>query len=553
MHNKKLLLTFIITLISFNVSSQEIIEIKSSGYGASEMEAIKNARRNAIEQTLGVYISSRTLVRNDELVSDRISSISDGEILNSKLLESTKLSEGGFFVVINVKLSKSEAASYFNRNSESAIEFQGNLFSNNIEIIDLNKLSEINSIKNLLELSEKYLANLVNYEINEAGLPQVKSDNLFEVDYTINGITNINIIELQTLFINSLQKISLKSSDWKRLKKYGYKRYSKNINYGEIGNETFYFRDKKSIKMIDDFENLLRVSYSNFHVLVNDKKPSFQNKLKLIKSSFDFFNFEGEVIGTWSFKATLNKKDLRNFKISTNKQSVTTKKSTTDLSKKLNQLVIKGNKKNSFSYYVNLGAYSINIDEYNFPIIDYIWRDQRDGSTTSFDINPNIFPVSGTNFYISPGIRINEFLDFNIMYGFGKINLENPTIYYSENYFKYYTLETSASVILFNSSRKFRPYIGLSYGSIVGTEITQYYQIPDSNAISAFESGYTKVQGYKNKSSSNYYGLNIGVLYNLKELWNLRNIDFKPEIVFALGGDIDINSYFKLGLSFKLN
>ena len=110
------------------------------------MEAIKNARRNAIEQTLGVYISSRTVVRNDELVSDRISSISDGEILNSKLLESTKLSEGGFFVVINVKLSKSKAASYFNRNSESAIEFQGSLFSNNIEIIDLNKLSERKSV-----------------------------------------------------------------------------------------------------------------------------------------------------------------------------------------------------------------------------------------------------------------------------------------------------------------------------------------------------------------------------------------------------------------------
>lgn len=548
MCNQKVLLIFIITLISFNVTSQKTIEIKSSGYGASEMEAIKNAQRNAIEQTLGAYISSTTLIQNDELVSDRISSIGDGEILEYDLLESTKLSESEFFVVIDVKVSKSQAASFYNRNSESAIEFQGDLFLNNIEIIDLNKLSEINSIKNLLEVSEKYVENLINYEINQEGLPQIKSDDLFEVDYTIQGRTNINIIELQTLFINSLQGISLKSSEWKRLKKYGYSRYIKNINYGETGNETFYFRDKKSIDMINDFENRLKESYSNFHVLLNDKKPNFTNELKRIGGfDFDFFNGIDEVIGTWNFKLTINKENLKNIKISTNKQSVAASKSTAMLSKNLNQLVRKGNKKNPVLYYINLGAYSINIDEYNFPIIDYVWRDQRDGSTTNLDVNPNIFSVSGTNFYFSPGFRINEFLDLNVMYGFGKLNLENPTVFNSENYFKYYIFETSASFILFNSSKKFRPYIGLSYGSIVGTEITQYYQIPGSPAISAWESGYTKIDGYTNKSSSNFYGLNIGVLYNL------RSIEIKPEIVYDLGGDVDINSYFKLGFSIKLN
>ena len=215
------------------------------------------------------------MIQNDELVSDRISSIGDGEILEYDLLESAKLSESEFFVVIDVKVSKSQAASFYNRNSESAIEFQGDLFLNNIEIIDLNMLSEINSIKNLLEVSEKYVENLINYEINQEGLPQIKSDDLFEVDYTIRAEL-INIIELQTLFINSLQGISLKSSEWKRLKKYGYDRYIKNINYGETGNETFYFRDKKSIDMINDFENRLKESYSNFHVLLNDKKQILQ-------------------------------------------------------------------------------------------------------------------------------------------------------------------------------------------------------------------------------------------------------------------------------------
>lgn len=548
MCNKNILLGLIITLISFNVTSQNTIKIKSSGYGISEMEAIKNAQRNAIEQTLGTYISSKTLVQNDELLSDNISSISDGEILDYKLLESTEISEKEFFVVIDVKVSKSQVANYFNRNSETAIEFQGDLFSNNIEIIDLNKISEINSIKNLLDVANKYVENLVNYEIIQDGLPQRKSDNLFEVDYTIVGRTNINIIELQTLFINSLQRISLKSSEWKRLKQYSYDRYGKNINYGKTGNETFYFRDKKSIELINKFEKDLKDSYSNFNVLVNDRKPNFKNELKPIGSSgFGFFNGEDEVIGNWNFKTTINKKDLINAKISTNKKSVITNKTTTELYKNLNQLVKTGNNKKPFIFYINLGGYSINIDEYNFPIIDYVWRDQRDGSTKNININPNIFSFSGTNFYISPGIRIYEFLDFNIMYGLGNIKLENPTNYYSDNYFKYYTFETSASVILLNSSKKFRPYIGLSYGNIVGTEITQYYQVPESSGINTWESGYTKIDGYSNKSSSNYNGLNIGVLYNL------RSIEIKPEFVYTIGGDVDINSYFKLGISIKLN
>lgn len=546
MCNKNILLGLIITLISFNVTSQNTIKIKSSGYGISEMEAIKNAQRNAIEQTLGTYISSKTLVQNDELLSDNISSISDGEILDYKLLESTELSEKDFFVVIDVKVSKSQVANYFNRNSETAIEFQGDLFSNNIEIIDLNKISEINSVKNLLDVANKYVENLVNYGIIQDGFPQIKSDNLFEVDYTIVGRTNINIIELQTLFINSLQRISLKSSEWKRLKQYGYDRYGKNINYGKTGNGTFYFRDKKSIELINKFEKDLKDSYSNFNVLVNDRKPNFKNELKPYDlSGFGFFNVEDEVIGYWKFKTTINKKDLINAKISTNKKSVITNKSTTELYKNLNQLV-KNNKK-PFSFYINLGGYSINIDEYNFPIIDYQWLDQRDASSKYININPNIFSGSGTNFYISPGIRIYEFLDFNIMYGLGNIKLENAVNYGPDNYFKYYTFETSASVILLDSSKKYRPYIGLSYGNFVGTEITQDYQVPEGSGINTWGTGYAKVDGYSNKSSSNYNGLNIGVLYNL------RSIEIKPEFVYTIGGDVDINSYFKLGISFKLN
>ena len=56
-----------------------------------------------------------------------------------------------------------------------------------------------------------------------------------------------------------------------------------------------------------------------------------------------------------------------------------------------------------------------------------------------FDVNPNIFCFRN-KFYFHR-VQDIEFLDLNVMYGFGKLNLENPTVFNSENYFKYYILK----------------------------------------------------------------------------------------------------------------
>lgn len=60
------------------------VTLVTSGSGANEDEATRNALRNAIEQAFGTFVSSNTTVVNDELVNDAIASVSSGNIIEYK-------------------------------------------------------------------------------------------------------------------------------------------------------------------------------------------------------------------------------------------------------------------------------------------------------------------------------------------------------------------------------------------------------------------------------------------------------------------------------------
>ena len=74
---KKLYYLFFAILFTNSVIAQESIQTTSSGYGKTEQEAINIALINALQETLGGYLSSNTKVLNDKLIKDEISAITD--------------------------------------------------------------------------------------------------------------------------------------------------------------------------------------------------------------------------------------------------------------------------------------------------------------------------------------------------------------------------------------------------------------------------------------------------------------------------------------------
>lgn len=85
----------LLTLINF--SSCNAATVHAVGRGINERMAVRDAMRNAIEQTLGATVNSRTRTKNSMLVADEIAVDSAGLISRWQLI--SNVVEGGIFVV----------------------------------------------------------------------------------------------------------------------------------------------------------------------------------------------------------------------------------------------------------------------------------------------------------------------------------------------------------------------------------------------------------------------------------------------------------------------
>jgi len=97
------LLKIIFTLIFFQlISYSNAFAIITQGCGNSKKSAKSDALRNAIEQEIGPYISSKTNVSMGKLVSDIISTESVGYVKHANILDITKHSDNSFCVSLDV-------------------------------------------------------------------------------------------------------------------------------------------------------------------------------------------------------------------------------------------------------------------------------------------------------------------------------------------------------------------------------------------------------------------------------------------------------------------
>ena len=284
---KKLYYLFFAILFTNSVIAQESIQTTSSGYGATEQEAINIALINALQETLGGYLSSNTKVLNDKLIKDEISAITDGEVLNYKKLETKKISEQEYFVILDVTITKSKLAKYFSRNDEITLIFDGEKLQQNLKILAINKTSEINSIKNLVEVADGFLNKITNYKIYKPQEIPDPNDGKYEIEYLVEGNTNINIDELSSLVISSLNKIALDKSEIKKLKKYKQPIYDYKIYSGNTGAQKFYFRNPASIETLKELLNKIENSYSDFNLLINNSSNhKFEKNFKKIYQAY---------------------------------------------------------------------------------------------------------------------------------------------------------------------------------------------------------------------------------------------------------------------------
>ncbi len=87
--------------ISYTViaNSSEIIQVQAEGSGTSKLEATKNAWQEAIRQAVGVYMSSKTFVLDDD-ITESIAAYSRGQVDSYKVVKSEKNADGWHIVIL---------------------------------------------------------------------------------------------------------------------------------------------------------------------------------------------------------------------------------------------------------------------------------------------------------------------------------------------------------------------------------------------------------------------------------------------------------------------
>jgi hypothetical protein len=107
-----LLLCFV-SMACGRIFAQETIQVKALGVGATSDQAEKAALVNAVQQAVGLFLDSETLVKNEQVIYDKILSVSDGYVSKMEVLSPAhkRPSDGLFETTINATVEKEKVGS----------------------------------------------------------------------------------------------------------------------------------------------------------------------------------------------------------------------------------------------------------------------------------------------------------------------------------------------------------------------------------------------------------------------------------------------------------
>ena len=226
----------------FAQNTSQVVKLTVTSQGSSREDAKNNALRNAIQQTVGVFISTNTTLLNDNLVKDEIISISNGTIQKYLILNEGELSNGIYFVTLNADVSVTKLRSFI-ENKGVKSSFNGSLFSFNIKQKELATINETKAIQDLKLITDQLLKQTFEYDL-KVGEP--KNDNgewVIPVDF--KSYLNFNFISFYNLVIKTIESLSLPQEEQNSFKALGLPSYGININ-GKV----FYFRNLETLEAI---------------------------------------------------------------------------------------------------------------------------------------------------------------------------------------------------------------------------------------------------------------------------------------------------------------
>ena len=126
------ILLFVIQIIASNLLAQDskVETVVAFGTGANETDALYNAKINAMDQIFGTFISTATVVVNDSVAMNKVTSITNGQITNYEIIKSEKTTNG-YITTIRVSANIQNLITFCKTIGIEA-KIQGSMYSDNL-------------------------------------------------------------------------------------------------------------------------------------------------------------------------------------------------------------------------------------------------------------------------------------------------------------------------------------------------------------------------------------------------------------------------------------
>ena len=269
-------------LISNNFFAQEdkTVELTTTGTGKTKEIAIHIALRSAIEQAFGVFISSKTEVLNDELLTDQIISVSNGNIQRFDIISEMPIDDNtSFAVTVKSKVSISKLTSFI-ESKGIEVEFKGAVFAMNIKQQKLNEEAELKAIKEMAAILKNIADRSFDFEVAASGEPTASKNNTdkWNIPLIIKIKLNNNFENYKSYFQKTLSAITMteaEANNYINLKK---PIYSVMLRNQTKIVDTLLVKSKGKVKYNDVLKNYLSDSLNYLKITARGRSSKMENE-----------------------------------------------------------------------------------------------------------------------------------------------------------------------------------------------------------------------------------------------------------------------------------
>jgi hypothetical protein len=304
-----LLITLAFAITANAQDADKTVTLVVSGQGKTQDEAKQVALRSAIEQAFGAFISSSTVINNDTFVSENITSLSQGSVVEFNILSSTLMPDSNYTITLKAVVSVTKMQKIIENKGYSAT-IEGGLFGLNLKLSKLQASAEEKVIRDLIKNSSKILSKSIDYKIEL--IPPKKSDlrvdlqsRLSEGDYAnywdnteklsynemykirmiVESKPNLNLDVFIDYFMKTLSDIKMSNSEIDFAKQSGNEYYTLNIYMN--GNSEYCLRNSESFKLLNYLFAYTTMNTLSYDIITND---SMINYTPFFKKNVDVGN-----------------------------------------------------------------------------------------------------------------------------------------------------------------------------------------------------------------------------------------------------------------------